>query len=296
MEKRLLLPLSLLAAAMLFSILAISGCGPLDIEGPPLENIKPWISWAITPSDSVVHSFNPTLHWFGNDQDGQINDIIFGVFEGNYMDSVSRETNLAIPDTLTWVSVGNVTSAVIPLFASPDSSDTVGQYVVMRAIDDAGDSSAIINRYLFRTNHRPTCIITVPDEPQWSLPQITETWPGIPVSWEGGDSLDYTGAQPDFLWEVFIFGPYADSASAHNDTVNFDPSTAPLYGAVSDDDDDPLRVDFTAVSFYNMVTGFYVIYVRNYDDANVPSSPALGIIEVYEPHWIRNPDEAKATL
>jgi hypothetical protein len=295
MKSKILLSLSLLAAAILFSILSLSGCSSLDLEGPPMQNIRPWVSWAIVPSDSVVHSFNPTLHWFGNDQDGQINDIIYGVFEGDYMDSVSRITSLEIPDTLTWISLGNVTSATIPLPASPDSSDTVGQYVVLRAIDDAGDSSDIINRYLFRTNHRPTCTISVPEGPQWSLPEITDTWSGIPVSWEGGDSLDYPGAQPDFLWEVKVFGPYPNSASIPADSL-FDPDTQPLWYYLSDGDDTPELIASTSFNFYNLVTGFYAIYVRNYDDADVPSRPALGVIEVYEPHWIRHPNEAKDVL
>ena len=292
MKKRLIIPLSLLAAAILISLISFSGCGNLEIEGPELVNIEPWVKWAIVPSDSMVHSFNPALNWFGGDQDGQINDYIYGVFEGDYMDSVARETSLEIPDTLTWISLGNVTSATIPLFASPDSSDTVGQYVVLQAIDDSGDTSLIINRYLYRTNNRPTCIVTVPDEPEWVLPETTSTWSGISVSWEGGDSLDYTGAQPDFLWEVAIYGPYADSASAHNDTVDFDPSTAPFWYALADGD----VIEATSYSFTDLITGFYIVYVRNFDDANVPSVPALGIFEVYEPHWIRHPNEAKDIL
>jgi hypothetical protein len=296
MKKRLIIPLSLLAAAIMISFVAFSGCDPLEVEGPELVNSAPRVSWAISPSDSMVHSFNPALRWVGTDQDGQINDYIYGVFEGDYIDSVARETSLEIPDTLTWVSVGLVTSATIPLFASPDSSDTIGQYVVLRGIDDQGDSSNIINRYLMRANNRPTCIVTVPDEPEWVLPETTGTWGGIAISWEGGDSLDYTGAQPDFLWEVRIYGPYADSASAHDDTVDFDENSAPLYERLQDEDEDSLRVEFTAYSFTDLVTGFYIAYVRNYDDANVPSRPALGIFEVYEPHWIRHPNEAKDIL
>ncbi|UCE67286.1 MAG: hypothetical protein JSU85_04535 [Candidatus Zixiibacteriota bacterium] len=296
MKKRLIIPLSLLAAAILISLISFSGCGNLEIEGPELENIHPWVKWAIVPSDSMVHSFNPVLNWFGGDQDGQINDYIYGVFKGDYMDSVARESSLEIPDTLTWISLGAVTEATIPLVASPDSSETIGQYVVLMAIDDAGDSSLIINRYLYRTNNRPTCIVTVPDEPEWVLPETTSTWSGIAISWEGGDSLDYTGAQPDFLWEVAIYGPYADSASAHNDTADFNPSTAPLWYTITDDDENPNLIEATSYSLTNLITGFYIVYVRNFDDANVPSRPALGIFEVYEPHWIRHPDEAKDIL
>lgn len=296
MRIRLIIPLSLLAAAILFSILMISGCGNLDIEGPQPGNNAPWVKWAITPSDSMVHSFNPTLQWFGGDTDGLINDYMFGVFQAAYMDSATRETSLEIPDTLTWISLGIVTEATIPLVASPDSSVSVGQYVVMRGVDDQGDTSNVINRYLLRTNNRPTCIVTVPEDPQWVLPDTTSTWFGIPITWEGGDSLDYPDAQPDFLWEVHVYGPYPDSTTVHNDTINFDPATAPYRYSLVDNDDDPLRIAGTGFNFLDLRTGFYIIYVRNYDDANVPSAPALGIFEVYEPHWIYHPGETKDIL
>jgi hypothetical protein len=296
MRIKLIIPISLLAAAVIFILLALPGCDPIKVEGPPLQNTDPWISWAITPSDSVVHSFNPILRWFGADQDGQINNYFYGVFQAAYLDSASRETSLVIPDTLTWVPAGNVTQARIPLVASPDSSVSVGQYVVLQAVDDQGSYSNIINRYLLRTNNRPTCLVTVPTGPQWVLPETTATWSGIPVSWEGGDSLDYSGAQPDFLWEVRVYGPYPDSATVHADTVNFDTAGAPLYGRIIDGDDDPYRINGTSFNFYSLVTGFYIICVRNFDDADVPSSPALGIIEVYEPHWIRHPNDAKDIL
>jgi hypothetical protein len=288
MRIRLIIPLSLLAAAILFSMLMISGCGNLDIEGPEPGNNTPWVKWAITPSDSMVHSFNPALQWFGGDTDGLINDYMYGVFQAAYMDSAARETSLEIPDTLTWISLGIVTEATIPLVASPDSSVSVGQYVVMRGVDDQGDTSNVINRYLLRTNNRPTCIVNVPENPQWVLPDTTSTWFGIPITWDGGDSLDYPGAQPD--------GPYASRSSAELDSADFNPDTAPFYDQLTDLDDDSLRILATGSSFRDLRTGFYIIYVRNYDDANVPSAPALGIFEVYEPLWIIHPNEAKDIL
>jgi len=244
----------------------------------------------------MVHSFNPALRWFGGDQDGQINDYMYGVFQAAYLDSASRETSLDIPDTLTWVSLGNVTRATIPLVASPDSSVSVGQYVVLRAIDDQGNFSNVINRYLMRTNNRPTCFVTVPDEPEWVLPDTTATWNGIHITWEGGDSLDYTGPQPDFLWEVMLFGPYETRNSAELDSADFNPDTAPFYLMLMDNDEDSTRIETTGYSFTNLRTGYYIIYVRNYDDANVPSIPALGIFEVYEPEWIPHPEDAMDVL
>ena len=294
MKKRLIIPISLLAAAILISLIIFSGCGNLEIEGPELINAKPWISWAIVPSDSLVHSFNPQLRWFGADQDGMINDYIYGVFQGDYMDSLDRVTSLVIPDTMEWISLGIVTSAIIPLVASPDTSDTIGQYVVLRAIDDAGDSSNIINRYLYRTNHKPTCIVTVPSDPQWILPDTTSSWSGVGISWEGGDSLDYPEMQPNFIWEVRIYGPF----DSEPDLQSPDTSDATLLRYITDNDpdEDSLKIVITSARLKNLRTGFYIIYVRNFDDANVSSIPSLGVIHVFEPHWIYHADEAKDIL
>lgn len=297
MKKQLIMPFSLLAAVLILSLLSLSGCDPLEIQGTPITNISARIYWAGIPSDSMVHSFNPMLHWYGNDEDGQINDYIYGIFQGAYMDSASRENSLVIPDTMAWISLGNVTEAVIPLVASPDSSDTIGQYLVLRGIDDSGDTSNVINRYLYRTNNRPTCIVTVPQGPQWVLPDTTGTWQGINISWEGKDSLDYLTFQPDFLWEVRIYGPY-DSAAV-NDTLTYpDTSGAMFIRNITNDCncDDSTRISATSVNFVDLRTGYYIIYVRNFDDANVPSVPALGVLEVYEPHWIPHPEEAKHIL
>jgi len=65
---------------------------------------------------------------------------------------------------------------------------------------------------------------------------------------------------------------------------------------ITDDDEDSLRIETTSANLVDLRTGFYIMYVRNFDDANVSSVPALGVFEVYEPHWIGHPDEAKSIL
>jgi hypothetical protein len=124
------------------------------------------------------------------------------------------------------------------------------------------------------------------------LPDTTSTWNGVDISWEGGDSLDYTGAQPDFLWEIRIFGPYATAP----DTLDPDTSDVTFLRYIKDSDDDSLRIEATSANLVDLRTGYYIISVRNFDDANVPSIPALGLIEVCEPHWLYHPDEAKDIL
>jgi len=154
----------------------------------------------------------------------------------------------------------------------------------MRCQDDKGDYSNIIYLYTSRNNHPPTCHIFVPQGPQWCLPDTSDFWHGIRISWEGKDSLDYTGfIQPDFLWETRVYGPFADSISA--DTLS-----QYLYNLTDPQTGDTLT-SLEEWTFRDLRTGWYLIYSVNFDDAFVPAvEPAVGIFEVYEPQWIRHND------
>ena len=290
MKNKNLIPFLCLAAVMAGSMI-ISSCDPFELDGPRTANDPPSIEWANLPQDSIPYSKNPTLKWVGKDTDGQLTalDYQYAVLLEEAVDSLGgpAAAAAAFPDTIEWTSVGNVTEAVVPLFASADPSDSVSQYVFMRCQDAAGDYSNIIYLFLSRNNHPPTCSIVVPAGPQWCLPDTSDYWHGISVSWEGKDSLDYTGIQPDFLWEIRKYGPFADSADA--DTLG------PYYNLINSETGDWL-LPLEEHTFTDLVTGWWLIYVRNFDDASVPAEPAIGIFQVFEPNWIRHPDETNDIL
>ncbi len=291
--KSILLILSL--AAVLFGSIFFAGCGSKSLEGERLANIHPIVEWALVPQDSLSHSSNPGLQWYGRDVDGQISALEYQyivVLEEDadtYGGAAAMAAAFPLADSL-WMSLGNVTSAQVPLYASADTSVFVDQFVFLRCEDDYGDYSNIIYLYLSRNNHPPTCAIFVPAGPQWCLPDTSDFWNGINVSWEGKDSLDYTGIQPDFIWETRIYGPF--------DTVPDSADTLPefyLYNITDPETGDSLN-SLESCTLTDLVTGWYIVYVRNFDDASVPSVPALDFLEVFEPNWIRNPDETKDIL
>ncbi|MEE9554337.1 MAG: hypothetical protein V3W18_08585 [candidate division Zixibacteria bacterium] len=288
--KSVILILSL--AVGLFGSIFFSGCGTKSLEGNRLVNVPPEVQWALIPQDSLRLSANKELKWYGRDVDGQISalDYQYTVVLSDTADVYGGAAAMAADfpdDGFEWTSVGNATQATIPLFASIDTSVFVDQLVFLKCQDDYGDYSNIIYLFLSRNNHPPTCVIFVPDEPLWCLPDTSDYWHGINVSWEGKDSLDYIGIQPDFLWEIRWYGPFADSALA--DTFS---TYTYLFNSETGDREIPLE----SYTFTDLVTGWYLIYVRNFDDASVPSVPALGFLEVFEPNWIRHPDEAKDVL
>ena len=199
------------------------------------------------------------------------------------------------PETIEWTSLGEVTSSVIPLFASEDTSEYVEQYIFLRCLDDSDTYSAIIYLFLSRNNHPPTCSVTVPTGPRWCLPDTNQFWHGISVSWEGKDSIDYEGIQPDFIWNARIYGPFQTMP----DTTNPDrPDTLiqNLYRVYRDATTGLDTVSYTQVAMTNLVTGWYTFYVKNFDDAHVAAIPDLGIFEIYEPNWLRHPTETKDIL
>jgi hypothetical protein len=286
--------LVLYLAAAFAALVFLSGCNPFDLEGSPAPNIAPTVEWAQIPQDSTQHSSNPELKWIGKDKDGQIAalDYRYVVVLEEEVDAAGGPATMAadFPVDYEWTSLGNVTKAVIPLYASEDTSIYVDQYVFLRALDDQGMYSNIIYLFLSRNNHPPTCVIFVPEGPQWCLPDTSEYWHGIGVTWEGKDSLDYEGIQPDFLWEIRVYGPYG--------TVPDSTDTLPQYylGNIVDPETGEWQVPYEAWTFTDLETGWYIVYVRNFDDASVPAIPALGFLEIFEPNWIRHPDDTKDVL
>jgi len=289
MNQRILFLLPLFGALLLTAAIFI-GCEPLPVDGTIVANKAPTVEWAVVPQDSMQHSSNPELKWVGKDTDGQFLYLTYEycvVLEEDAVANGGAEAMVAdFPDQFEWTSVGNATEAVIPLYASQDTSVFVDQFVFIRCYDPDLAYSNIIYVYLSRNNHPPTCSVVVPPGPQWCIPDTNDFWSGIHVSWSGKDSLDYSGAQPDFIWEARWYGPFADSASA--DTVGF-------YRYLVNANGEPF-VTRKSWILTDLETGWWLFYVRNYDDASVGSIPALGYIEVYEPQWVRHADEVKDVL
>lgn len=281
-----ILSMVLLLAALVVTAYLLSGCNAFEVDGPRLANDSPVIYWSDFPQDSLAYRRNPELFWYGTDTDGQLTalDYQYIVLVKDTVDAHGGALQMSdnFPAGYEWTSVGNITNGTVPLFASPDTSVFIDQYVFMRCQDAHEAVSNIIFLYLSRNNHAPTCIITVPGTPQWCLPDTNDFWHGISVNWEGKDSIDYTGIQPDFIWKTRVFGPFADSASADT-TSNW------LYTLADPVTGDTLT-SLEEYTFTNLETGWYIVETRNYDDASVSAIPALGYLNIYEPRWIRHDD------
>jgi hypothetical protein len=109
------------------------------------------------------------------------------------------------------------------------------------------------------------------------------------VAWVGKDSIDIPGLQPDFDWNVRLYGPFADSISC-------DTMLANLYREFTNSTGSSVWIRDKQKFLVNLETGWYMLYARNRDDAFVPSIPAIGHLVVYEPTWVRHPELTKPIL
>jgi hypothetical protein len=296
-RNKLILILSL--GIMLLVVLMIAGCGPHKLKGTLKQNVPPSLYWADVTMDSIYHR-NPVLKWFSTDRDGQVLDYLYCILLSTTVDSLGGDPAaiaLNFPATETW-SIVHHDSATIALYASQDTSVFIQQYVFLKAMDDDSAFSQILYKFVSRNNHPPTCYIVVPTagtattsrpDPQWCLPETTSTWHGIRIAWVGKDSVDIPGVQPDFDWNVRIYGPFADSLSC--DTL---PSHMYIY--YTNPANGSVWIRSKQIFVTNLETGWYLAYARNRDDAFVPSVPALGYMVVYEPTWVRHPELTKSIL
>lgn len=270
----------------IFGIAILTGCPSSELEGVRIENLPPWVKWSAVPQDSMQHSANPFLQWYGADGDGQVIDYQYVVLLEEDVDTYGGAAEIVsdFPDSIAWISLGNITETVVSLFASEDTAVYVDQYVFLRCLDDFDAYSDIIYVFLSRNNHPPTCFVTVPEGPRWCLPDTNQFWHGINVSWEGKDSIDYEGIQPPFIWHVRIYGPFASEPDS------LSPDTLGQYGVFVDPETGIDTVTYTATGIVNLQTGWYILYVRNFDDAHVSSVAALGYFQVFEPRWVRHDD------
>lgn len=188
-------------------------------------------------------------------------------------------------------------------------SKSIPQYMFIRAIDDLGASSQIKYRSYLRNNHWPESQIS-PEfelasrtEPYFSLPELTQTYRGILVTWEGSDRSDFLRDEPplEFYWRVF--GPY-DAPPTLADTL--DPTGQRLIPAQESRNADPRKgvwISDTLAYMYDLWgnadvvsgtsdttrTGWFGLVLSARDDAFVPDpSPDFVAFRAIDPKFERD--------
>ncbi len=208
-----------LAALMLLSLavfIVVAGCGKLEKKGPTPPNFAPEAYLANVPVDSAKFLANPTVHWYATDRDGYVTMYRYSVQKtDDYPDPEEFIEQSRQNGWEDWVDVpvatGEVsTSGQIRLFAAAEPDSFVDQFVFVMAVDNFGAESNVPYRLFSRANHAPGTEVFLSRGPfiTGSCRASQAQNIGIPVQWEGSDTLDYPGRQPDFEYAWEVYGPF----------------------------------------------------------------------------------------
>ncbi len=297
----LILSIAMISALML----GAAGCGKKSLKGTPAGNKAPTIAFSNTPPENYVFTSNPHLTWSGTDEDGRVIGYYYLVVQDDSVGNPADYLDSLPPDSL-WINVPQESTTVtVRFFASSNETDTVGQYVFVKCVDDDGQFSPTIYRRYSRVNRPPQTYIRIfpgktdpsdslpPDqmvgEYLWVLPDTTRVWSGLKITWEGKDTLDFPDGEPDFDYEWNLYGPYDTSTAA---ALTIADTSADLLVRWSYNDSTGSHWLFSKeVVLKDLRTGAYIFTVRVRDDAQVPDpTPAWNKFVLVEPVWISSPD------
>jgi hypothetical protein len=295
-----------LAVIGLLSVLVLIGCGDPKLNGTPIANQKPSISWSNVPLPDSVFRSNAVMSWFGKDMDGEVNGYFYYVALASAVGGDPAGYVSQLPDIQDWHETDS-TVVTVQLYAPDNEQDTLPQYVFVKCIDNDGEYSNIIYRRFSRINHLPVTIIgDCPGSTEdsmslgdvvWTLPDTTRLWRGLKVSWSGKDTIDFPNDQPDFDYEWKLYGPYdTTSATANALTLADTAGHIPMFSSY----DSTLNTVWSRdkdTTFVGLQTGVYIFEVRVRDDARAadPTS-AWRKFMCIEPVWVSNPGQERDVL
>lgn len=228
---RIYVILSLLALSVV--VVAVIGCEP-ERTGTALGNSPPQVFIVNTPPDSAQFSRNPDLNWYATDIDGYITMFRYTVVIESLMvisglpvspDEFARQ---ATDQQMGWdtllVDLDHPQStATIRLYANVDFpvDSFVSQVFFIQARDDKGAMSDIKYRMYSRNNHYPNTHFRNLDV-YINAKEPESPAPGIALTWDGADSLDWGRAIPPLEYEWRLYGPFDTAAPVYVKLVQED--------------------------------------------------------------------------
>ncbi|UCB53513.1 MAG: hypothetical protein JSV10_05410 [Candidatus Zixiibacteriota bacterium] len=309
-------------------LLMLSGCGKLDRKGTVPANTPPTVFFANVPAESTYFSVNPRIHWFGTDVDGFIAAYQYAVMvtdsvvQFGGLDQVKGFLHSIPSDSVSWVNQTSLKNMIgvhvvsepggherdVRTYADMDPDIYTPQYLLLRAVDNRGEVSAVISRLFYRNNHRPEAFIDVDSafaaKNHYCLEDTNATWKGINISWSGLDTADYPELryQPDFQFKWELVGPFETAPTALTvDTMAVADSSLDSV-VISGEVIHTRWVSDGSYVFRNLenATGFgygwYQLRVRTRDDAYVSTDTATTLnIRILKPQF-RYADQGRKTV
>jgi hypothetical protein len=245
-----------LLGVVLLVMLVFFGCDN-KLKGTERANRPPIIKFSNIPPDSASFSLNPEISWYAIDIDGYVTKYQYAVIIADSLHVVGKlwqgdgtpliavdsvcsvlarippgvwvDSLQGLDPAISFISAVDTTTSIVKvrLFAKESPNDTITQHLFVRAIDNDTAISNIIHRVFNRNNHKPRAHINYAPfrsgntvRSVYCLPETTETWKGIKITWEGSDSDDYKGTQPEFLYKWELWGPFETAETTSINPTN----------------------------------------------------------------------------
>jgi hypothetical protein len=295
-----------LAVVGLLMVAIIAGCEKAELKGDRVSNMAPTISWANVPLPDSVFRSNARVSWFGKDIDGEISSYYYYVALESQVGGDPDAFVSLLPELSQWRRTDS-TVVTVRLYAPANEQDTLPQYIYAKCVDNDGEFSNIIYRRFSRINHLPVTILgDCPGSSSdsmslgdvvWCLPETTNLWKGLKMTWAGKDTVDFPNDQPDFDYEWKLYGPYdTTSGIALALTLADTAGHLPLHSSLDSVTLSTWVMDKER-TFLDLRTGVYIFVVRVRDDAQAPDpSAAWRKFMCVEPLWISNPGDVRDVI
>lgn len=175
---------ALILAGLLVALTALAGCSHA-LKDTLVPNLQPSVTLTSAPYDTTGRYFYAyKLNWIGNDPDGRVVSFVYTV-DPKY-DAVRKAW---VSTDTTWTATVKNEQIIFFRASAPDptspkvlSSDF--HVFAIRAVDDHGDTSAVVTRSFFSYTVAPSVQITNP-RPSHLLKQFVT--PSVRISWQGQD-------------------------------------------------------------------------------------------------------------
>ncbi|HTM57342.1 MAG TPA: hypothetical protein VL123_02885 [Candidatus Udaeobacter sp.] len=252
------LALALCVAGLLGA--AIDGCSKLN--GLIRPNEPPSVMLSSAPYDTTGRYFYAyKLSWIGNDPDGRVDHFIYAIdppLDGRPID---------------WTATTKNEQIFFFRATTPDPQDSTHRAIAfhifaIRAIDNGGDSSAIVTRAFFSYTVAPTVSLIDPRPSHLTVAYVT---PSVRFTWQGSD-IDGQLTQKPVKYKFKLFSqsgsyPLSDALNGAGGLDRLRDFFAPGFAGW-----DSCGGDTTSVQYTNLTPdAIYLFVVVAFDEAGAYS-------------------------
>ena len=185
----------LATAITLLGLLGLSSCSS-KLTSNLLPNQPPTVRLTNAPYDSVGrYYYAVTINWTGYDPDGRISYYLYAVDPPKDFNSDTAWVRTTTNEQTILFAATHPVGSPLPGINSEDPHT-----FVLKAVDNRGMSSPVVDRAFFSTTIAPVCRITNPPP---KLNTLTFVTPSVLITWDGSDVDGVLSKRPvKYKWKL----------------------------------------------------------------------------------------------